>query len=264
MTGPRLCALTDCGRPAHPARDICVHHTWTLERDLAEVPDLAEELDVTRYRLSVVAAYSGTSSSSAGTPLPFDPRAAEIALSLHQAVDHWAAQLERADPARLRPMHTAGVARWLLHYLEELAAHPHAARAVDQIGKAVATGWRTVDRPADRVYAGACTPPCTEQLYGRPGQPYITCHTCGVRHDADLRRSAMQDDLDGRLMTGAEIARLAQYFGHADRERARNLLKVWAARGVITPRGHTPTGAPLYPFGDTLRLLTSRAYTHTG
>lgn len=267
MIGPRLCATRGCPRPAHPDRVICAHCAWLLKRDLAEIPDLDRELDVTRYRLSAVTATYGPTRGGGVKPLPFDPRAAEAALTLHQVLDRWAAHLERADPAnRARPLHTAGLARWLLHHHHELAARPDAAQATASIGSAVRDAWRAVDRPADRVYAGACNPPaCSEQLYARPGQPFITCHVCGTRHDADMRRTAMQDDLDGRLLTGAEIARLAQYFGHVpDRERTRNLLKVWATRGVITPRGHDKRGDPLYPFGDTLRLLTERACTRTG
>lgn len=262
---PRLCGCAGCARPAHPDRPVCTHCTWVLERDLLAVPDLAGELDVTRYRLSAVANRAGaTATSSAASPLPFDPRAAAAALRLHQTLERWAAHIGRR-PDRARPLHTAGLGRFLAHHHLELATRPDAPTACTTIATAVRDGWNAVDRPADRVYAGPCTPPCTEQLYVRPGQPFITCHLCGTQHDADLRRAAMQDDLDSRLMTGAEIARLAQYFGHvAQRERARNLIKVWAARGVITPRGHTQTGAPLYPFGDTLRLLTARAYTSTG
>lgn len=258
MTPPRLCAVPSCARPAHNNLAICVHCTWLLGRDLDDAPELAAELDVTRYRLSAV-----TTASTAGgcgaydPPLPFDPRAAAAAFALHQVLDVWAARIERAVTGRARPLHTEGLTRWLHHHHGELAGRDDAAGAVTQIGAAVGRGWRVVDRPADRVYAGTCG--CGEQLYAQPGHATVTCRACDTEHHAETRRADMQSALDGRLMTGAEIARLAQYFGHvADRERARNLIKVWAGRGQVVAHGHTDAGAPLYPFGETLsRLLNA-------
>lgn len=258
MTPPRLCGARGCARPAHPNHAVCTHCAWLLERDLAETPALLAQLDTTRARQTSSRGHTGATSTAAA-PMPYDPRAADAATALHRVLRAWAEGVD-VVPDRPTPRRYA---------LALLAAHgiliAHHPRAVHDIGEAVATGWRAVDRPPDRTYAGPCTPPCREQLYGRPGQPFITCRACGTRHDADLRRSAMQDDLDGRLMTGAEIARLLAYFGDTpDRERTRNLLKVWRTRGVITPHGHTRTGDPLYPFGDTVRLLTARTYTRTG
>lgn len=257
MTAPRLCGTRACPRPAHDNHATCTHCAWLLERDLAETPALADELDTTRARQTATRGHTGR--ATPGIPMPYDPRAADAATTLHRTLRTWA---ERVDATPDRP-----TTRRLAHAL--LAAHPtliaHHPAAVTDIGDAVAQGWRVVDRPPDRTYAGPCTPPCREQLYTRPGQPHITCRACGARHDADDRRAAMQDDLDARLMTGAEIARLLAYFGDTpDRERTRNLLKVWRTRGVITPHAHTRAGDPLYPFGDTVRLLTARAYTRTG
>lgn len=254
----RLCTSDTCARPAHPDRDICTHCTWLLGRHLDDVPVLVVELDVTRYRLSAVAGWSGSAAASAGDPLPFDPRAATVALALHQALDTWAAQLARTVTGQTWPPHTAGIARWLRHHLDDLAGRRDAAAALADIGAATAAGWRAVDRPADRVYAGACG--CGEQLYGRPGAAAIACRNCGAEHHIETRRERMRADLDSRLMTGAEIARLGTYFGHiTDRERARNLIKVWASRGLVVPRGHSKAGDPLYPFGEVLDRLLAAA-----
>lgn len=257
MSPPRLCAATGCVRPAHTNRMICVHCTWLLERDLLDAVDLATEIDVTRYRLSAVNG-GAAGSRSAFDPLPFDPRAAGAAHTLHRVLDAWAARLERAVTGRARPQLTAALARWLHHHRGELSERQDAAAAVTEIGAAVALGWRAIDRPVDRVYAGTCD--CGEELYARPGEDTITCRACDTEHNTDARRTDMQRVLDERLMTGAEIARLAQYFGHvADRERARNLIKVWAGRGQVVAHGHTDTGDPLYPFGETLGRLLEAA-----
>lgn len=257
MTGPRLCPACRT-RPAHQDLTICVHCAWCLQRDLGEAVDLVGELDVTRYRLSAVAAWSPAGGAGAGRPLPFDPRAATAALALHHTLDMWAARLERAAAGRARPVHTAGLGRWLLHRHSELAARADAPVAVVDVSRAVATGWRAVDRPADRVYAGVCD--CGEQLYARPGAATITCRGCDREHHIAARRERMRADLNSRLMTGAEIARLGTYFGHiTDRERARNLIKVWATRGLVVARGHSKGGDPLYPFGEVLDRLLKAA-----
>jgi hypothetical protein len=237
-----------------------VHCTWLLERDLLAAEDLAEELDVTRYRLSAVAAWSGAPVAGGTTPLPFDPRAAQAALELHRVLDVWAARLETAaNPGR--PVHTAGLARWLTHRHDELAGRPDAPAAAVDIGRVVTAGWRAVDRPADRVYAGACD--CGEQLYAGPTAATVVCRGCDSEHVIATRRERMLAELDSRLMTGAEIARLGTYFGQiTDRERARGLIKVWAARGLVVARGHSKAGAPLYPFGEVLdRLLDAAVAT---
>lgn len=263
MTAPRLCATgADCGRPAHHDLTICVHCTWTLEQALAAVPDLVLELETANTGLGTNWP-DGPGGSSAVARLPFNVRAAAAATALHDTLDTWTARLlERAIAGRSRPMHTAGLARWLEHHLPDLVRRPDAARAVADITRTVDRGWHTVDRPAGRDYAGTCD--CGTELYAQPGNPHVTCPTCDTTHDTEARRDRMRDDLDGRLLTGAEIARLAQYFGRCDRERARNLIKVWATRGVITAHGHTRAGDPLYPFGPTLRLLTERAPARTG
>lgn len=256
----RLCAARGCPRPAHPDRTLCVHCTWLLGRDLGDVPTLVRELDTTRARQTTHTT-TGSGARSAVIPLPYDPRAGDAATALHATLTHWAAALHHPahDPP---PARTGPLARWLTRHTTTLLRHDNAHLAAAQIRDTVAAAWRAIDRPAERQYAGACT--CGVHLYAHPGRPHVTCRGCGTTHDADLARTRMQDHLDGTLMTGAEIAHLAAYFGHADRERVRNLLKVWGNRGVITPRGHTKNGHPLYPFGDTLRLVTTRAYTHAG
>lgn len=273
MTGPRLCGCGGCARPAHPDRStVCTHCTWILDRDLGEAAVLADELDVTFARLSTGPGGRAHLPRATGrTPLPYAVHAAEAADQLRRTLDRWASRLEHPD--RARPLHTAGLARWLTHHRTALTTRDDAGLAIEQIGHAVRTGWRAVDRPADRAYAGTCNAtrhdlagaPCPEQLYTAPGQDTVTCRTCGATHDPHERRTRMQHDLDQTLMTGAQIARLAAYFGHCDRERARNLIKVWATRSIVTAHGHTPTGDPLYPFGEVLsKLLTARSRTAVG
>lgn len=269
MTAPRLCACGGCARPAHRDLAICVHCTWLLERDLAEVSVLVAELDHTLARQATGPAGRGTFTRALGrTPLPIALHALAAADKLHHTLDHWAAALHL-----VRPMSTTGLAAALLGCIPDLAKREDAGLAVDTITRVIASGWHAIDRPADRAYAGRCnTPrhdlggqPCPEQMYTKPRQDTVTCRACGATHDPNERRTRMQADLDGTLMTGAQIARLAAYFGHCDRERARNLIKVWAARGTITAHGHTPPGDPLYPFGEVLsRLLTARSRQAVG
>lgn len=265
----RLCTAADCGRPAHHDLTICVHCTWTLEQALAAVPDLVAELDVTLARQSTGAGGRGTFTRALGrTPLPIALHALVASDKLHRTLDRWAVAIHL-----VRPLSTTALAAALLGHLHAIAKRDDAAQAVEDIVRVVASSWHAIDRPADRAYAGRCDAPrhdlagqaCPEHMYTKPGQDTVTCRACGATHDPYERRARMQDDLDGTLMTGAQIARLAAYFGHCDRERARNLIKVWAGRGLITAHGHTPPGDPLYPFGEVLsRLLTARSRQAAG
>lgn len=260
MTPPPLCATPGCARPAHP-HTLCTHCTWTLERHLLDIPDLAAELDNARTRQTAL--HTGTTGRAHDAPLPYDPHAAAVAADLHRVLTATVTRLIAAPACVIAD--TTCLARWLHHNRHQLTAHPDAAQALTDLTAAITTGWRTVDRPTERRYAGTCpTHGCGAHLYAPAGHTTVTCQTCAAQHNVEALRTGMQAELDRTLMTGAEIARLAQYFGHADRERARALIKVWHARGVITPRGRTKTGAPLYRFGDTLtRLRDARRYDRT-
>jgi len=252
---PRLCARPGCTRHAHPDGNLCGHDVWQLGRHLTSVADLVDELDTARYG-ATASIWPPGGAGTGEAPLPFDPRAEDAEHDLHLVLDLWAARLED-DGAGQRPGATAALAGWLYERRYWLAARDDAAAAYAAIAGAVKGVTRVVDRPPEKRYTGTCS--CGQQLYARAGDDTVSCARCSTPHDTAEARRRLGAQLDGQLMTGAEIARLAQYFGHiAERERARNLIKVWAARGLLAAHGHKPGGDPLYPFGETLQLLLTR------
>ena len=252
------CLVDECGRPAHPDRVICTQHSWFLERDLADAADLFRELDTTYARQAALGDSAPTRGNGAAPrALPFSDRASRASGRLRDVLSAWATALgeDDADPAA-----------WLSAHTDHLLDRPDADLAYTDIRTVVDAAWTVVDRPADRLYAGVCRrwlprgdTRCTAAVYGIVGEQFATCPGCGANHHLAARRAQMQGSIADRPLSGADIARLAAYFGHCDRERTRNLIKVWGARGRITPARQGPGGEPLYPFGEVLaRLLESR------
>jgi hypothetical protein len=149
-------------------------------------------------------------------------------------------------------------AHWLVEQLHWLRHRPEADQALTEILGAARTLERTVDRPADRVIVGQCR--CDEYLYARAGAAMVRCTGCGETYDVEACRALLRERLAESLFTGAEIATLAMYLGHqGKRESTRNLIKVWAGRGLVVAHGEY-AGAPAYRFGDVMaRLASTRA-----
>jgi hypothetical protein len=75
--------------------------------------------------------------------------------------------------------------------------------------------------------------------------------------EARLLRDKLLAELDDRLCTAAEIARLSTYLGlQADRAKVRNRINVWAKRGRIVSETELTT-EPAYRFGIVWRLLVA-------
>lgn len=120
---------------------------------------------------------------------------------------------------------------------------------------------RVVDTAAGEVIVGRC--PCEHWLYAVEGASFVRCWGCGTSYDVATSRDALKADLEDRLMTGAEIAKLAGYLGVADSRKARLMIQVWAQREKLArwrlwtvDKGGTVVDVEsIFRFGDALPLL---------
>jgi len=246
---------TGCTRPTRDVLLLCDQCAWEVERALADVPDLVDELTTTLTRQSKLGGGNGKSKSRA-TPLPYDVRASDRLDDLRTMLGGWTRVIVEDCDQTMPAGSLRAMARFLRSRADLIAKHEAAADIHEEITTAVRDGWRAVDRPAMRLFAGIClVDDCDATLRARPGAVDVVCPKCGITHDVAERRATMRADLDGMLCTAAEIGRLGLYFDGLDRERTKRLIMTWERRGRIVAHGRAESGAGLFPFGETITAV---------
>lgn len=149
------------------------------------------------------------------------------------------------------------LAAWLTDHRADLARHPDARYAVEDLRRHMVHAEQVIDNPPAPAYLGACpVPGCDGGIYSRHGSDLAVCRVCGAAVPAAERRDALLAELDDRLVTAAEAARLCTYLGLRDsRERVRVRLNTWHKRGRIKPEVTDPEVR--YRFGIVWRLLVA-------
>lgn len=281
--------VTGCGRPTRDVRLLCDQCVWEVEQALAEMPALLDELSITLTGLARIGQKGGNSKK--GTkgktqPLGYDVRASEMLDDLRVFLSGWVRVIAEDHGHDLPTDTLRAMGRWLFARLDLIATHEAAEDIHREItgiafppylgdGRArPGQAWHPVDRPADRVYAGKCEATvtsdeepgdglarggaghwrCEADLYARPNSATARCHDCGTEHSLDQRRERLLQELDDKLYTAGEIARLAVYLGEANRgrERTRKLINQWHKRGRLERHTSNEVGEPLFRFGTVL------------
>lgn len=278
-----------CGRRIVDTAYVCPDCARELRRDLETVAKVAGEVATTVAKLARLGA--GGRRSDPQPPLPVNLDAGAEHDAAVTVLTTWARHIHEASGRALptttrRDEHPLAIlATWLVGQLDWLRHRPEGGDALDELSDACRILIRVVDRPADRVLAGRC--PCGEYLYAIRTAATVTCRACNTGYDVQATRRILREQLGNALFTGAEIATLATYLGLTpNREATRNLIKVWASRGMIVAHGtyraepeedKAPTdgveaeggdgddeqaeerSVPLYRFGDVIeRLAVSR------
>lgn len=247
-----------CHQPVEDGA-LCRSCTKRLADDLAAVDDLSAELETWRVKLDRIGARAPRGGQH--VPLGFRPQAVEIADVLHMTLAGWARDVAAAvgDPLYDVPAETpTALAAWLNARIET-ARHLAAVGAMaDEVGYAVRTVRRAIDRPGDRSYAGPCDVElaggqvCDTDLYAYPGADHVVCRGCGARYPMEARRAWLLAGVREHLATAAEISQgIGELHGQPINRRTIN---VWHHRGRLADHGHTKQGYPLYRIGDVLDL----------
>lgn len=160
-----LCPVDACSRPRHHDWTICTQHSWQLERDLAEIPALADELDTTLARQ--VGNGPGNGSRSADKPLPYDLAASTAGWLLRNTLVGWIRDLE--PDITHHPADTiAAMGRWLYARHHLLVVHPAAEQCVEELAAARHEATKAVqpDRRGRISIPEACPEPgCSAALW---------------------------------------------------------------------------------------------------
>lgn len=261
------CAV--CGEPTDGT--VCRREVNNLAAALRQIEILSPEVETTVARLCRYAVRGGrrapqveqddTPRAAGGlrvTPLPVDLHASARAAGAFTAVTTWARLVSEHRgqdlPVPVPGEHPAAVAaQWLQGHVEWLRHQPFAAEAVDELRAAAATITRVVDAPPPMVVVGVCD--CGAHLYAHHRASTVRCADCGARWDVESSRDTLREALRDRLVTAAEGAILAVLVHpDEDRSKTRDLIRTWAARGLLTTR--QVDDMPAYPFGEIIDRVT--------
>lgn len=247
------CPVPDCPRPAASGM-MCGACVSDLRRALTSVPPVVRDLEITLSRQTS----RTTGGRTSVIPLPYDERASDAGVILHNALHGWVRQLQELQPEDDWPADTPhDMARWLSARLERLVRHPAAPEAHGEIVEAVAAARRVTDRPADRQFAGRC-PGCDGPLYVTPGAAVVQCRTDGcdaepvtVADQRDAMLTAMADQLMPAVQAADVLTRLAAPL-------PADTVRHWARKGRLIAHGYDPHGHSLYRVSDVRDLLVEK------
>lgn len=262
-----------CGRETRDDAYVCEDCADSLARALGDVPWLVEQLEITitgqkgvDYR-RVGGSKGGKKATERPSPVSWGP--SEARAHLRALLVSWTlfcASEQVRHQARTNDMpddDLIAMSRWMLDRVDGLMLHDIGSEAVDEITSAVAHCHRFVDRPAERQYLGTCTICQSGRLYSRGGSKWARCDECDTTIDAETIRVRLLAELDDRLCTAAEIARLSTYLGlKADRETVRKRINQWSSRGQVIAHPAITTEVT-YRFGEVYAKLVNADYGQT-
>jgi hypothetical protein len=243
-----------CARPTADAA-LCAACTTSLLADLALIPGLAAELEITRTKQDHIG--DPSTRGSQNIPLGYRPMALEIADVLHITLTTWAREVAAAagsSPLDVPARHPATLAVWLAEHAEHARHLAEAGHLAEEVGYAVRQARRAIDRPPDRAYVGPCDD-CTADLYAHPRAEHTACQGCGAVYPVAARREWLLAALREHLATAGEIALgVGDLYGQPV---TRKLINLWHHRKHLPERGSTRDGWPLFRIGDVLDLAAN-------
>jgi len=251
-----------CGRPTRDRRYACDDCADLLSQALGDVPWTLDQLDITITREKGTATVSGPAGGN--DSLPFHERASTAKSELGRLLSEWVRlctwnKIRHSSHHDDQPTNATEASRWLLWRVDGLTLHPDGPAAIEQIVEHVAECRRIVTwKRKNRVYLGPCRfrDICDGEVYADEDATDGNCDTCDTEYNVAETRTALQDELDDKLYTAHEIARLAVFLGlEVPRERVRNQIRSWENRGRITPKAAGAEGQSLFRYGDVKPLL---------
>ena len=246
-----------------PVTDLAL--CWTCIRRLhALLRDLGDDLAELHTQLTRQTRQGTGGGRPRITPLPYDPRAADVLADartvLHGwtrvAVDDGATQPADTQPAMLRTLQR--------HHWH---THPAAHELLDELRWTHAQVLACIDTPSARRYLGPCgvitglDPDGTERTCD--GDVYaigehVRCATCHAAHSRDDRLEWIAGIADDQLVSAAIAADVLTGWGVAVKAQA---VYDWARRGRLLPHGHDHAGHPTYVLAE-VRALAIEATRH--
>lgn len=268
------CPVRSCTRTMPGHHTVCRACSTELLRDLRDVPSLARHLEEAATR-QVRLGTPGGGPADREQPVPWDERARTAQHTLRTTLTGWVRALQhgvrpysgpicRACEHRSctylslgrAPADTlAGMAVWLIRHRAVLLSRHSAPKAVDGIREAIYRARRTIDRPADRIYAGPCNQ-CGADLLAKPSARTVVCRPCKLKYDVAPRRAWMRAETETMLGTATWVASAAVSLGY---DATPAVVRGLVQRLKLFAYGVDPLSRPLYYVGHVLTLLDGGA-----
>ncbi|MGZ4517274.1 MAG: hypothetical protein ACXVXN_05030 [Mycobacteriaceae bacterium] len=262
-----------CSKPVADNAFVCTPCFVPLERDLAEVTFLADELQTQITRQTNTGSQT-FGSRSRETPLPYNPAASAVASQYRAILVSWALMVSEERGTTLPADTLAGIGVYLLGSLEWIRHHPAAHDALTEIREATNDARRVIDRIPERLYVGPCDPsgehhsseewpedlagPCRTDLYAHVGAKFATCPRCTLSWHVADRREYLLDQAQDSLVTAGELSQFLVIFGEAIR---RKRVYQWEERGIVVSHGVNANGDRLYRVSEVAEALTRMTTT---
>jgi hypothetical protein len=243
---------------------LCHADTTRLERDLGDVTSIVAELDVTRSRQAKIGASGKSGKGWAREKLPIHIGAIEAGDVLANTLTTWARDVTEGRnwvwvAGDRAPSEQS--ARALLMCIPDIRKHPAVVELVDEISDAIRQARHAVDRPADRVYFGACysetpdedgrTVTCLEEIWASPSATEVQCRVCGTEWEIAERRAWLLKKAEDMIVT---IADASTYLGDIGNIRVTQAsIRGYVHRKRLMYRA--PIEAKRIRLGDLLALL---------
>jgi hypothetical protein len=251
--------VSTCTTPGHEDRHrpehqwICNGCVQKLKDDLKDATELWDDLTVTLTRQDEI---GGDGRGSSEPALPFKPSASEAMWVLASSLGAVASDLSE----HLGMQFPLNPVRWLAASTDKLAASQQAGRLVDEIRSAIRLARATVDRPAERVFAGRCPAEtddgqCVGVLYARPTDDFVECEECGTQHEVRLRRQRMLDA--AAVLDVTKVKALIWIRVLMDREIPDGTWRQWRSNNKLHVSRLSTEGQELFRFGQVRDLAIS-------
>lgn len=260
-----------CRKPTRDHAYLCDQCHNKLDQVLNEMTWRDEEIDISITRQKGVNLNSG-GSRSAETPIPWHDKAAEARRHMHAILRLWVRYCTDEN-VRGRPGFTPrdtlpSLARYLgpcTHGLTLLEIGPD---AYEEITKAAAECDRIIFwKRRNRLYLGPCertitdeegtdAGPCPGDVYADEDAAVGNCDLCGDGVTVVVRQGELNDKLDSRLCTAAELATICVHLGlQAPRERVHKMVHYWHRHKRIVSHSTAPNGDPMFRYGEVRTML---------
>lgn len=274
MTDTNATPACPCGRPIIDNSYLCHRCTDVLERDLGDIPALADEVETTRLRQSRTGGQAIGGGHGSERPLPWDQRPVDASNALKVSLVGWV-RIVTDERGGAWPADTlTALSRHLLANLKWLRHRPEVHDAKTEIGPLVHKLRATIDTRPERTYYGPCgsveygsdgkpilcAARCPTDLYAHPKATTATCQTCATEIDLTERREWLLSEVEEQLAHAQLLGRALSSLGRPVPDAT---IRSWVARGRLTPRGHDHQRA-LYRVGDVLDLLAEQATRQAG